>query len=190
MSDKSMAHTQGGMSLLELFFTLAIIAILTTIALPVLSVLEQEESSRVLRQFLNLVENARSAAIRHGHTVTLCPADEHNNCTGDWQYGAVIFVDIDANRQRENNEELLATVQWRDMKGQLSWRAFGNRQRLQIDRYGGLTGQNGNLTWCAPTHSAEPAHQLVLNGSGRFRFARDRDGDGLREDSRGEPLLC
>ncbi|MEX0738473.1 MAG: GspH/FimT family pseudopilin [Pseudohongiella sp.] len=190
MPDKSNAHAQRGMSLLELFFTLAIITILTTLALPVFSMLEQEESSRVLRQFLNLVDSARSAAIRQGRTITLCPSDEHHNCAGDWQYGAMIFIDDDANRQRDNNEEAITLVQWRDMKGELSWRAFGNRQRLLIDRYGGLTGQNGNLTWCPPEHSAVPAHQLVLNGSGRFRFARDSDGDGYRENSGGDPLRC
>ena len=81
-------------------------------------------------------------------------------------------------------------VQWYELQGNLSWRAFGNRQRLQIDRFGGLSGQNGNFTWCPPAHSAEPAHQLVLNGSGRFRFARDSDGDGYREDSQGRPLQC
>jgi len=102
----------------------------------------------------------------------------------------MIFVDINVNRHRDDNEDLIASVQWRDLEGELSWRAFGNRQRLQIDRFGGLTGQNGNFTWCPPKHSAEPAHQVVLNGSGRFRFARDSDGDGYREDSRGDPLRC
>ena len=190
MPDKPISHAQHGMNLLELCLTLAIITILTTLALPVFSLLDGEESSRVLRQFLYLVEDARAAAIRQGHTVTLCPADAQHHCTGNWQQGAVIFVDNNDNRQRDSNEEMLATVQWHGIKGELSWRAFGNRQYLLVDRFGGLTGQNGNLTWCPPANSTEPAHQLVLNGSGRFRFAQDNDGDGLRENSAGDALRC
>lgn len=181
---------QKGVSLLEIFSTLAIIAILASLALPVFTVLEREESSRVLRQFLTLVETARSAAIRHSHTITLCPVDEQRKCVGDWQTGAMLFIDSDESRQRSVDEELVALVLWPGLKGRLDWRAFGNRQRLLIDQYGGLTGQNGNLSWCPPAGSNEPAHQLVLNGSGRFRFARDHDGDGYREDSQGRPLRC
>ena len=190
MSGSFNLYTQQGVSLLELFATLAIIATLTSLALPAFTVLEREESSRVLRQFLTLVETGRSAAIRQRHTITLCPVDEQRRCTANWQTGAMLFFDSDDNRQRSMDEEPVAIVRWPELRGQLDWRAFGNRQRLLIDHYGGLSGQNGNFTWCPPAHSSEPAHQLVLNGSGRFRFARDNDGDGYREDSRGQPLRC
>ncbi|MBC55102.1 MAG: hypothetical protein CMQ34_14835 [Gammaproteobacteria bacterium] len=181
---------QSGTSLLELFAALAIIATLATLALPVFTLLEREESARVLRQFLSLVASARSAAIRLGHPVTLCPVDERNRCIRDWRTGVMLFVDADEDRQRGNNEALLSVVHWHDLQGSLHWRAFGNRRYLLVDPFGGLTGQNGNLTWCPSAAGSAPAHQLVLNGSGRFRFARDSDGDGLREDSRGQPLRC
>lgn len=184
------SHAQRGVSLLELLATLAIITTLATLALPVFTVLEREESSRVLRQFLTLVESGRGAAIRGGHTITLCPVGEYNDCAADWRMGAMLFVDADANRHRSHDEALIAVTHWHELKGTLSWRAFGNRRYLLIDRYGGLTGQNGNLTWCPPEQNNEAAHQLVLNGSGRFRFARDSDGDGIRENSRGQPLRC
>lgn len=187
---RSRLYAQRGASLLEMLTTLAIIATLASFALPVFTVLEREESSRVLRQFLTLVETGRSAAIRHGHTITLCPVNEQRECAGDWQTGAMLYIDSDESRHRSDDEDLLALVLWPDLRGRLEWRAFGNRQRLLIDRYGGLTGQNGNLSWCPPDDSNEPAHQLVLNGSGRFRFARDNDGDGYREDSQGRPLRC
>lgn len=190
MRDTPGSTAQRGASLLELFAALAIITTLATLALPVFTLLEREESARVLRQFLNLVASARSAAIRLGHPVTLCPVDDRNRCTGNWQTGAMLYVDVDQDRQRSNNEALLSVAHWHDLQGDLHWRAFGNRQYLLVDHYGGLTGQNGNLTWCPALDGAEPAHQLVLNGSGRFRFARDDDGDGLREDSRGQPLRC
>lgn len=190
MPDKPGLPAQHGASLLELFAAIAIITTLATLALPVFTLLEREESARVLQQFLSLVANGRSAAIRLGQPVTLCPVDDQSRCIRDWQAGAMLFVDADENRQRDNPEALLAVVHWDDLQGSLSWRAFGNRQHLLIDHFGGLTGQNGNFTWCPPDHGSEPAHQLVLNGSGRFRFARDHDGDGLREDSRGQPLQC
>lgn len=190
MPNRSGPLHQLGTSLLELFAALTIIAILTTLALPVFTLLEREEASRVLRQFMDLVATARSTAIRLGRPVTLCPVDDQNRCIRNWQTGAMLFIDTDENRQRSNDEMLLSVLRWRDLQGELSWRAFGNRQYLLIDQFGGLTGQNGNLTWCPQSNNSEPAHQLVLNGSGRFRFARDNDGDGLREDSQGRPLAC
>lgn len=190
MPGKTKLPSQSGASLLELFAVLAIIATLATLALPVFGLLEREESARVLRQFLSTVETARSAAVRRGRPVTLCPTNDQQQCINDWQTGVMLFVDADNNRQRNGDETILATVAWYDVQGRLGWRAFGNRNYLLVDRFGGLTGQNGSFTWCPPATGSEPAHQLVLNGSGRFRFARDSDGDGLREDSRGRPLHC
>lgn len=181
MSCQKSRHTQLGLSMLEMFIALAIITTLTLLALPVFTALAREESSRVLHTLAGLVETARSTAIRTGKPVVLCPSDDGFVCTDNWRSGAIILLD---------DAEAVAVASWADLQGDLGWRAFGNRQSLHFDPFGGLSGQNGNFTWCPPPSVSETAHQLVINSSGRLRFAEDSDGDGLREDSRGRPLRC
>lgn len=181
---------QQGLSLLEAVFALAIISILLQLALPVLGIAHKEESSRVLAELASLLEMARSSAISGNRTVAICPSLDGQHCTNTWQSGAIAFMDNNQNRRRDTGEAVLHYLEWRELRGTLMWRAFGNRQNLQIDAYGGMHNQNGNFTWCPPTGSDEPAHQLVINSAGRMRLARDTDGDGIREDSSGRPLTC
>jgi len=181
---------QQGLNLLEAIFALAIISILLQLALPVFGIAEKEESSRVLGELADFLEMARSSAISGHHTVTICPSLDGRRCSNNWQTGAIAFLDTDQNRRRDSDESVLHFLEWRDIRGSLVWRAFGNRQSLQIDPYGGLRNQNGSFTWCPPAGSDAPAHQLVINSAGRLRIARDTDGDGIREDSNGRPLIC
>lgn len=182
MNCQKSRHTQLGLSMLEMFIALAIITTLMLLALPVFTTLAREESARVLHTLAGLVETARSAAIRSGQPVVLCPTDDGVVCTSNWRSGAIVLLGSDARPA--------AIARWTDLQGDLRWRAFGNRQSLHFDAFGGLSGQNGNFTWCPPPSVTEPAHQLVINSSGRLRFAHDSNGDGLREDSQGRPLRC
>jgi type IV fimbrial biogenesis protein FimT len=181
---------QRGLNLLEAIFALAIISILLQLALPVFGITDREESTRILGDLAGFLEMARSSAISGHRTVTICPTLDGSQCTNNWQTGAIAFVDDNHDRRRNRDEPLLHHLAWREIRGTLAWRAFGNRQSLQIDPYGGLLNQNGNFTWCPPPDSSEPAHQLVINSAGRLRLARDTDGDGIREDSSGRALVC
>jgi type IV fimbrial biogenesis protein FimT len=181
---------QRGVNLPEVMAVLLIISILMHLSLPVIGLAHREESTRVLLQLAHLIEMARSSAINSQQSVTVCPITESDQCGGNWQHGAMAFFDNNDNRQRDPDEILIHKINWIDNSGHLSWRAFGNRQSLSIDAFGGLRNQNGNFTWCPPSGSHEPAHQLVINAAGRLRLAADNNGDGLREDSQGRPLVC
>jgi type IV fimbrial biogenesis protein FimT len=173
---------QRGVNLPEVMAVLLIISILMHLSLPVIGLAHREESTRVLLQLAHLIEMARSSAINSQQSVTVCPITESDQCGGNWQHGAMAFFDNNDNRQRDPDEILIHKINWIDNSGHLSWRAFGNRQSLSIDAFGGLRNQNGNFTWCPPSGSHEPA--------GRLRLAADNNGDGLREDSQGRPLVC
>jgi len=181
---------QLGLSLLEAIFALLIISILLQLALPVFGIANKEESSRVLTDVAGFLEMTRSSAISENRTVLVCPSTDGWQCTSNWRVGVIAFFDDNQDWRRDDNELLLHRLKWHELRGSLIWRAFGNRQSLQFDAYGGLLNQNGNLTWCPPLDSDEPAHQLVVNSAGRLRLARDADGDGVREDSNARPLIC
>jgi len=180
-----------GLSLIGLLFALAIVTVLSTIALPAWQPLvRQQEGRRVMQGLVSLVNNARSAAIRENTTVTICPAAPGTlTCGRSWRHGAIAFIDP-RRRRAPAAETLVHRLQWPADRGQLRWRAFGNRQYLVINSRGQLLHQNGNFTWCPPDGNPHEARQLVINSTGRLRHARDNDGDGIREDSALQPLSC
>lgn len=196
---------QRAYTLPELMITLAIIAILAVVSLPALYPPEENEAHEVFRQLGALIASARAAAIsRHG-AVVICPGKLGASCDNNWTHGVLMFLDDNQNRQLDPGEAVLDYKVWAadlsaagpvgselagTLAGTLEWRVFGNRQSIQITALGEITDQNGSLTWCPPAGSKVAAHQMVLNSAGRVRLASDQNGDGIREDSQGKPLIC
>jgi len=50
--------------------------------------------------------------------------------------------------------------------------------------------QNGNFTWCPANGDPLMIRQVVVSLTGRTRFAKDSDGDGVVENSQGKEVEC
>ena len=74
--------------------------------------------------------------------------------------------------------------------GTIRWRAFRNRQYLQMTSAGYTNYQNGNFTYCPPNGDVYQARQLIINMQGRVRKPADIDNDGIIEDARGRDIRC
>ena len=159
-----------GFSLPEALLCAAIIAIMLRLALPLFSPLHEAEGKRVLTEFDAVLRTARSAAIRLGEPVRICPAGPAGDCGNDWREGVRAILD-----DGDSSQHLIAHRPWTDMQGTLSWRAFGNRQSLVIDAYGLLNHQNGTLLWCPPHDLRNAASQLIINSAGRSRLLVGQD---------------
>jgi len=180
-----------GFTLLELLFTLFTISILLGLALPGFQQLhrntEMDIHARGLAQLLQL---ARVAAITRNSLVTLCRSVDGEGCSGQWEDGILVFVDYDGDRKIDSNDEVVRYHQFFGFDGEIDWRAFQNRQYLQITSTGFTRYQNGNFTLCPADGNLTYARQLIVNRSARVRFAQDSNADGIREDSQGRPLSC
>lgn len=96
----SVAATAAGVTLIELLVTLAIMAILTTIAIPSLSafIADSRQSGRAF-ELVGALNMARSEAIKRGTRVSVCktrnPDAESPTCEADagWEQGWIVFVD-------------------------------------------------------------------------------------------------
>lgn len=186
-----MPRQAGGLTLFELLIALAILSLLASLSLPNLRDIAQAVTGDVtLRRLANAVQLGRSAAITRGQSVTLCRSVDGMNCGGNWRDGVVVFTDANRNRQIDEEDALLRFITFPDSGGSIRFRAFQNRQYLQLTSLGFTHNQNGNFSYCPNGGDRRFARQLVLNRTARLRFAQDGDGDGIREDSRGRPLSC
>ncbi len=90
----------GGFSLVELMITLAIAAILLSMAVPSFS--ELIKNNRLITQtndFVTALNLARSEAIRRGSRVTVCKSSDQASCVagGSWEQGWIVFNDVNGN---------------------------------------------------------------------------------------------
>ncbi len=182
---------QDGLTLFELLMTVGILSVLLSASIPDFRELAESISGDVtLRGLAKAVQLGKSAAITRNAMVTLCRSDDGSNCGGSWHDGVMIFTDSNRNREIDGDDTLLRYFVFPNNNGSIRFRAFQNKQYLQLTTLGTTQDQNGNFTYCPYTGDIRFARQLVISRTARLRFAQDGNGDGVREDSRGKPLVC
>jgi type IV fimbrial biogenesis protein FimT len=95
-----------GVTLLELMITIAIAAILASLALPSFSSsLQSNRVATTSNEFLASVAYARSEAMRNNRGAVMCPSTDGSACGGTWQNGWIVWADQNANGTREDPAE-------------------------------------------------------------------------------------
>ena len=167
---------QRAMTVLELLITLAIISVLTTIAVPAWrNSLSYGRRAAALNDLRSSLAFARSSAIVRGSTVALCTSRDHRHCDhGDWDEGWIVYVDRNDNYKRDAGESVLRIHHGLDAGGRLS----GNRliaHHVGFMRTGLMHGvHNGTITYRSMPPKPRLRRCLVVSRSGRIRAA-----DGL-----------
>lgn len=182
-------RSEIGFTLLELLITLALITILIILSIPLLNSLQKSRADSAMHFLMREIQQARSTALSHGKTITLCGSNDDISCVKNWQDGMNLQVFIDNNKNRKRDEEELLIRSSTLPDGIYQWRGAG-RNYLRFRRDGSVR-EMGTFTYCPPSKDASLARQLTINRPGRSYYSRDKNGDGVHEaNTSTKPIAC
>lgn len=180
-----------GFTLIEAIITLAIVSIMMGYAIPSAShIMKRAQATTAINWLVVSVNFTRHAAVTYRTTVTLCPSTTGRACGGPWHDGIIAFTDHNQDRQVNGRDTILRRFEFPLEDGTIRWRAFQNRQFLQMISSGYTNFQNGNFVYCPADGDLRYARQLVINVQGRPRTSKDRNDDGYVEDRSDNHLRC
>jgi type IV fimbrial biogenesis protein FimT len=99
-----------GFTLIELIVTLALVAIIMTVAVPTFQeMLRANRAATDTNDFISSLNFARSEAVKRGRNVVLCKSTDGATCApaGDWTQGWIVFADIDNDATVDAGEAIL-----------------------------------------------------------------------------------
>lgn len=169
-----MAFSQAckGITLIELCVVLSIIAITAVSAVfHAPSVIQNQRADSGIRELFHLFNFARTEAITSGSIVTVCPLNEAENCSGDWENDLIsVFRDPDNSRSVTHDEPIIKQIA-SPFTGSLK-AAPSRRGYFQFDSLGGAKGTPGNLTYSPRPDDTQFARKIIISFSGRARLAK------------------
>ena len=154
-----------GFTLIEMLLTLAIVAILVSMAIPRYEqFVAQQDVNRVTQQMRDHLQLARNYAQTHQTTVQLCPVNGVNDaiptCSQDMTWRAWVVAEVDnkgaVRHVIARSEPILSHIQI----------TSGNRKVIKMNRQGGADGLNSTFT-IASTQLLNINRTLTLASNGR-----------------------
>jgi type IV fimbrial biogenesis protein FimT len=187
---RSVSLFKYGFNLIELISVMAICSIILGLSAPSFSeLLIRNRVSAHLSIISKAVTLARTSSIYKNTVVTLCRSKSYRTCDGTWSKGFMLFTDANKDRSINEDDQLLLKVDNIPEGDNIYWRAFQNRQYLQMNPEGYTRYQNGTFTYC-PKEGNQYAKAIIINAAGRVRFSLDTNKDGIYEGANGTPLRC
>ena len=159
----------SGFTLPEIIITIAISAILVSLAHPYfIEILISNEVEQIKKTLTIYIQKAKSDAQTHQKNVTLCATQDFSSCSSDWNHGFIGFLDANRNKRRDNTETILYSNPVQPKYGSLAWRGTLNINSLTFQGDTGLPrGSNGSFYYCS---SRSNHHlQIILSNMGHVR---------------------
>lgn len=182
-----------GITLIELLISMAIIVVMTTVAIP--SYQSLTAHNRIVSQTNQLVAAirlARSEAIKRGTPVTICKRSNYqcDTSTDGWEKGVLVIADANGNGKKNAGDFVIYTSE--PLTGNFSIQGdAGVSSRITFNRFGGAQGFSGTLTVCGDGSSPAHANAILISPTGRISLGEDgADADSIVENMGGDNISC
>lgn len=170
----------SGYTLTELVMTIAILAVIATIAVPAMT--GSVMAARAATERAALMESLQAAlnySIANRAYVVFCASSDGEVCLGgsDWTPGWMAFVDDNHNRIRDIGESALR--ERHQLPSGIRLHTSIGRPQVVFQPFGGVNaGTNATLTLCDRRGPAK-ASTLVIANSGNIRADRASETQAL-----------
>ena len=188
LPSKPSQHKRG-FTLVELMVAIAVVAILSVIALPSMSdFLVRMRVDDEISEMQRLLLTARNMAINTGKNTTVCPLAS-GACTTNWAGEISVFTN-NANTLGDSNafsinDELVKVKEAIKLGDQLQYSQIS----VIYTPDGRLLTTAASFNYC-PSGKADRSRGIDVSISGRSYASSDTDNDGKDEDRNGNEIVC
>lgn len=159
---------------------LALLGILTTLAVPTFALFFQHAEADVRSsQLLRAINLTRSAAIFQHTRVRLCSSLNQTTCSGSWQDGLLIITAT----------QVLYSLIGAPTTGILHWRTFPQQRAFLEYLPSGLSNMQNGTFWFCQKNAIYPAWAIIINHTGRPRLVHPNQQNKILVTD-GKPLYC
>jgi type IV fimbrial biogenesis protein FimT/type IV fimbrial biogenesis protein FimU len=187
-------HSKQGFTLIELMVAIAVVSILSAIALPSMNdFLVRMRVDNEISEMQRLLLTARNMAINTGKNTTVCPLSS-GVCTSNWQNEVSVFTN-DVNSLANGNafaanDELVKVREAIRSGDKLQFANAANSITSVIYTPSGrLITAQGSFSYC-PKGDADRSRGIDISISGRSYTSSDTDSDDKDENRTGNEIVC
>jgi len=165
---------QTGLTAIELMITLAVLAIMASLAGPPMQGLVMNYRERTgVNQIVGYLRLARSEAITRSVPVSMCGSSDGVACDGDMSKGWLVFEDANGNGDFDSANDVLIREGALGIGQHFLTNADGSSDVEPLTYGADGARRRGELSWrLCFSDSATEARQIDINAAGYYQVSR------------------